>query len=155
MIILYQIYIYMYMLFRCELIDIKNITLPRHNMKFVGEWAKRTSHKLHILSSRMIFFSTNHIYIEMTCLSFLNQTKSRIYGTFIVFDICIFAGKITGFKIQFAIPLKHTKGDNICNFHWKWNDTHFPALKRQRRAWRYKRGNQNPYIEEQTTQWET
>ena len=28
--------------------------------------------------------------------------------------------------------------------------THFKIL---RRVWRYQRGNQNPYIEEQTTQW--
>ena len=43
-------------------------------MKFGGEWAKRTSHKLHILSSRLIIFSINHIHIQMTCLSFLNLT---------------------------------------------------------------------------------
>jgi hypothetical protein len=35
-------------------------------MKFGSEWAKRTSHKLHILSSRLIFFSINHIHIQMT-----------------------------------------------------------------------------------------
>jgi hypothetical protein len=43
-------------------------------MKFDGEWAKRTIHKLHILSSRLIFFSINHIHIQMTCLSSLNLT---------------------------------------------------------------------------------
>ena len=58
----------------CEWIDTENISLPSQNMKFVGEWAKRTSHKLHILSSRLIFFSINHIHIQMTCLSSLNQT---------------------------------------------------------------------------------
>jgi len=31
------------------------------------------SHKLHILSSRLIFSSINHIHIQMTCLSSLNQ----------------------------------------------------------------------------------
>jgi hypothetical protein len=34
-----------------------------HNMKFIGEWVKQTSHKFHILSSRLIFFSINHIHI--------------------------------------------------------------------------------------------
>ena len=48
--------LYMYMLYGCELIDTENISLPSQNMKLVGEWAKRTSHKLHILSSRLIFF---------------------------------------------------------------------------------------------------
>ena len=62
----------MYMLSGSELIDAENISLPSQNMKFGGEWAKRTSHKLHILSSRLIFFSINHIHIQMTCLSSLN-----------------------------------------------------------------------------------
>ena len=39
-----------YMLSGCELIDTENISLPSQNMKFGGEWAKLTSHKLHILS---------------------------------------------------------------------------------------------------------
>jgi hypothetical protein len=65
---------YMYMLSGCVLIDFENISLPSKNMKFVGEWVKRTSNKLHILPSRLIFFSINHIYIQMTYLSFLNQT---------------------------------------------------------------------------------
>jgi hypothetical protein len=60
-----------YMLSGCELIDTENISLPRQNMKLGGEWAKRTSHKVHILSSRLIFFSINHIHIQMTSL---NQT---------------------------------------------------------------------------------
>ena len=80
-----------YMLSGCELIDTENISLPSRNMKLGGDWAKRTSHKLHILSSRLIFFSINHIHIQMTCLSSLNQ-NGYIY-------ICIFAGKITWFKI--------------------------------------------------------
>ena len=63
-----------YMLSGCELIDTENISLPSQNMKFGDEWVKRTSHKLHILSSRLIFFSINHIHIQMTCLSSLNQT---------------------------------------------------------------------------------
>jgi hypothetical protein len=37
-----------------NLIDTEYISLPSQNMKFVGERAKRTSHKLHILSSRLI-----------------------------------------------------------------------------------------------------
>jgi hypothetical protein len=37
----------MYMLSGCELIDTENISLPSQNMKFVGEWVKRMSHKLH------------------------------------------------------------------------------------------------------------
>jgi hypothetical protein len=36
-----------YMLSGCELIDAENISLPRQNMKLGGEFAKRTSHKLH------------------------------------------------------------------------------------------------------------
>ena len=60
-----------YMLSGCELIDTENISLGSQNMKFDGEWAKRTIHKLHILSSRLIFFSINHI--QMTCLSSLDQ----------------------------------------------------------------------------------
>jgi hypothetical protein len=40
-------------------------------MKFVGEWAKRTSHNLHILSSRLIFFSINHdnLWLEFCWIS--------------------------------------------------------------------------------------
>ena len=57
-----------------ELIDTENTGLPSQNMKFGGEWAKRTSLKLHILSSRLIYFSINHIHIQMSCLSSLNQT---------------------------------------------------------------------------------
>jgi hypothetical protein len=38
-------------------------------MKLGGEWANQTSHKLHILLSRLIFFSINHIHIQMTILS--------------------------------------------------------------------------------------
>jgi hypothetical protein len=68
-------------------------------MKLGGEWAKRANHKIHILSSRLIFFSINHIHIQMTCLSSLNQAQTRIYGTSIGFDICIFTGKITWLKI--------------------------------------------------------
>jgi len=64
----------MYMLSGCEFIDTENISLLSHNMKFVDDWVKRTSYKLHILSSRVICFSINHIHILMTCLSFLNQT---------------------------------------------------------------------------------
>jgi hypothetical protein len=60
-----------YMLSGCELIDAENISLPSQNMKLGGKWAKRTSHKLHILSSRLIFFSINHIHIQMTSI---NQT---------------------------------------------------------------------------------
>ena len=45
-----------YMLSERELIDTENISLLSQNMKFVGEWAQQTSHKLHILSSRLIFF---------------------------------------------------------------------------------------------------
>jgi hypothetical protein len=43
----------MYMLSECELIDTKNISLLSQNMKFV--------------------VSINHIHIQMTCLSSLNQ----------------------------------------------------------------------------------
>jgi hypothetical protein len=64
----------MYMLSGCELIDTENISLPRQNMKFGGESEKRTSDKLHILSRWLIFFSINHIHIQMTCLSSLNET---------------------------------------------------------------------------------
>jgi hypothetical protein len=64
----------MYMLSGCELIDTENISLPSQNMKFGGEWVKRTSHKLHILSNRLIFFSINHIHIQITCLASLDQT---------------------------------------------------------------------------------
>ena len=52
----------MYMLSGCELIDTENISLPSQNMKLGGE------------SNRLIFFSINHIHIQMTCLSSLNQT---------------------------------------------------------------------------------
>ena len=72
--VIFIIWMHMHMLSGCELIDTENISLPSQNMKFVGEWAKRTSHKLHILSSRLIFFSINHIHIQMTCLSSLNLT---------------------------------------------------------------------------------
>jgi len=64
----------MYMLSGCELIDAENISLSSHFMKFVSELARRTSHKLDILSSTLIFFSINQIHIQMTCLSSLNQT---------------------------------------------------------------------------------
>ena len=62
----------MYILSGCELIDTENISLPSQNMKLGGEWTKRTSHKLHILSSRLIFSSINHIHIQMTCFSSLH-----------------------------------------------------------------------------------
>jgi hypothetical protein len=65
---------YKYMLSGCELIDTENISLPSQNMKLGGERTKRMSHKLHILSSRLISFSVNHIHIQMTCLLSLNQT---------------------------------------------------------------------------------
>jgi hypothetical protein len=52
------------MLSGCELIDTENISLPSQNMTFGGKWAKRTSHKLQILSSRLIFFSINHIHFR-------------------------------------------------------------------------------------------
>ena len=64
----------MYMLSGCELIDTENISLQSQNMKFGGERAKRTSHKLHMLSSRLIFFIINHIHIQITGLLSLNQT---------------------------------------------------------------------------------
>jgi len=79
----------MYMLSGCELVDTENISLLNQNMKFAGKWAKRTSHKLHILSSRLIFFSVNHIHIQKTCLSSLIQKYTRIYGTSIGIDMCI------------------------------------------------------------------
>jgi hypothetical protein len=53
------------MLSGCKLIDAENISLPSQNMKFGGEWAKRMSHKLHILSKSLIFFSITfrwHVY---------------------------------------------------------------------------------------------
>ena len=90
-----------YMLSGCELIDTENISLPRQNMKFGGELAKGTNHKLHILSSRLIFFSINHIHIQMTCLSSLNQTEIWVYL------YLYFRGKITWFKI-FKIPFPKT-----------------------------------------------
>ena len=79
----------MYMLSGCELIDTENNSLQSQNMKFVGEWAKRTSHKLYILWSRLIFFTIDDIHIQMTYLSSLNHTLTQIYGTSIGFDICI------------------------------------------------------------------
>ena len=85
---------HMYMLSGIELIDTGNMSLSNRNMKFVGEWTKQTSHKLHILSHELIFFSINHIHILRTCLSSLNQTLKRIYGTSICFDICIVTGKM-------------------------------------------------------------
>jgi hypothetical protein len=57
-------YLWTTVLGKRELIDTEHISLPSQNMKFVGEWAKRTSHKLHILSSRLIFFSKNKRIIE-------------------------------------------------------------------------------------------
>ena len=71
--VIFIIWMYMHMLSGCELIDTENISLPSQNMKFVGVWAKQTSHKLHILSNRLIFFSINHIHIQMTYLSSLIQ----------------------------------------------------------------------------------
>ena len=83
----------MHMLSGCELIDIENISLLSHNMK----WVKQTSH--HILSSRLIFFNINHIHIQMTCFIIILKSNRRIYGPSILYDIWIFAGKITWFKI--------------------------------------------------------
>ena len=61
------------MLSGCELIWLIDISLrATQKMQFVGERAKRTSHKLLNLSGRLIFFSINHIHIQMTCLSSLN-----------------------------------------------------------------------------------
>ena len=63
-----------HMLYGCKLIDTEHISLLSKDMKFVVEWAKRTSRKHHILSSTLTCFSINHIHIQMTCLSSLNQT---------------------------------------------------------------------------------
>jgi hypothetical protein len=54
-------------LFFWDGIQIPGITIEVSNL--IG-----TSHKLHILSNRLIFFSINHIHIQMTCLSSLNLT---------------------------------------------------------------------------------
>ena len=64
-------------------------------MKFVGKWAKPKSHKLHILSSRLIFFSINHIHIQRTCLSSLNQTQTWILWYIYRFRYLYFRGKKT------------------------------------------------------------
>jgi len=49
--------------------------------------------------------------------------------------------------------IKQLMQDNICLclFYSKYH--HFNTTIIQRRVWRYQRGNHNPYIEEQTTQW--
>jgi len=57
------------MLSGCGLIDTKNISLPSQNMKCVGEWVQRTSHKFHILSCWMIFFGISQFHIQRTCWS--------------------------------------------------------------------------------------
>jgi len=62
------------MLSGCELIDTENISLSSQNMKFVGEWAKRTSQQTSYSVEQADIFSINHIHIQMTCLSSLNQT---------------------------------------------------------------------------------
>jgi hypothetical protein len=59
------------MLSECELIDAENISLLSQNMKLVGVSKKRTT--------MLIFYSIDHIHIQMTCLSSLNQTLSWIY----------------------------------------------------------------------------
>jgi hypothetical protein len=41
------------------------------------------------------FFRLNHIHIQMTCLSSLNQTKTWIYGTSIPVGICIYVRQNT------------------------------------------------------------
>jgi hypothetical protein len=51
-------------------------------MKLGGEWAKRTSHKVHILSSRLILFSINHIHIQITSL---NQTYTTDFSNYFWF----------------------------------------------------------------------
>ena len=48
---LYTVGIYKCLLSRCELIDTENISMLSQNVKLGGEWVKRTSRKLHILSS--------------------------------------------------------------------------------------------------------
>ena len=47
---------------------------PEYEVCWWVSKVKRTSLQLHILSSRLIFFSINNIHIQMTCLSSLNQT---------------------------------------------------------------------------------
>jgi hypothetical protein len=56
------------------LIDTENISLPSQNMKFGGEWAKWTSHKLHILSSRLIFFSINQKLYGVNIGNYFNES---------------------------------------------------------------------------------
>ena len=75
----------MYMFSGSELIDTENISLPSQNMKFGGEWAKRTSHKLHILSSRLIFFSINHIHWYSKYQS--KNCGYRIHVLFMMYDV--------------------------------------------------------------------
>jgi hypothetical protein len=48
-------------------------------MKIGGEWAKRTSHKLYILSSRLIFFSINHIVNPIADFDVCNKKNNEYH----------------------------------------------------------------------------
>jgi hypothetical protein len=102
------IYIYMYMLSGCESIDTENISLPSQNMKLSGEWAKQTSLKLHILSSRLIFFS-------------INYKPEKMNGIFANYLWTMFCGSI--FWIMWFFPRKY-KYRCICVYVWFKDDKH-------------------------------
>jgi hypothetical protein len=53
-----------------------NISLSSQDMKFAGEWTKRTSHKLYILSSRLIFFQNQSYSHSDDIFIILNSKKN-------------------------------------------------------------------------------
>ena len=79
-----------YMLSRCVLIDPENISLSSQNMKLVVEWAKRTSPKLHILSSRLIIFQYQSYSHSDDMFIILKSNIKHGYITCIGFHLCIY-----------------------------------------------------------------
>ena len=60
----------------------------------------------------------------------------------------------TGLKASLLLAFLRFFAASANYFYILWQCTYIMfILQCPRRAWRYQRGNQNPYIEEQTTQW--
>jgi hypothetical protein len=112
-----------YMLSGCELIDTENISLPSQTMTFVGEWAKRTSHELHILSSRLYRQTSSYKNVLYTILDNL------------CWDVIIF------YVIRKVVTFMFSKPER----HWNWlipKTWYQPAEPEYEVCWRVREANE-------------
>ena len=118
------------------------IFLTRNKNLFLFKFLKK---KLH-LSGHYIF-----------SIKFETFLQTKIYPTLQKLN-----GQISNIVLNFFFPREvrdknkessmHTQNSWIVDIVWSFC-TWQHVVTVQRRVWRYQRGNQNPYIEEQTTQW--